>query len=119
MRVSMKYNAIPTSCETFASGQVEDYTVNITAPAARTIETSKQKEITNDIVVYPNPTTSILNVNSISEDATYKIYNVIGQTIMTGKLSNNSINVSAIAEGNYLLEITDKEIITIKRFIKQ
>ncbi len=119
MRVSMKYNAIPTSCETFASGQVEDYTVNITAPAARTIETSKQKEITNDIVVYPNPTTSILNVNSISEDATYKIYNVIGQTIMKGKLSNNSINVSSIAEGNYLLEITDKETTTIKRFIKQ
>ena len=119
MRVSMKYNAIPSSCETFASGQVEDYTVNITAPAARTIETSKQKEITNDIVVYPNPTTSILNVNSISEDATYKIYNVIGQTIMKGKLSNNSINVSSIAEGNYLLEITDKETTTIKRFIKQ
>ncbi|WP_237702592.1 GEVED domain-containing protein [Bizionia argentinensis] len=29
MRVSMKYNAIPTSCETFSYGEVEDYTVNI------------------------------------------------------------------------------------------
>jgi hypothetical protein len=27
MRVSMKYNGIPTSCETFSYGQVEDYTV--------------------------------------------------------------------------------------------
>uniref|UniRef100_UPI00055958B0 GEVED domain-containing protein n=1 Tax=Aquimarina megaterium TaxID=1443666 RepID=UPI00055958B0 len=26
MRVSMKYNAIPTSCETFTYGEVEDYT---------------------------------------------------------------------------------------------
>ncbi|MDI5887259.1 M14 family zinc carboxypeptidase [Flavobacterium yafengii] len=119
MRVSMKYNAIPASCETFASGQVEDYTVNITAPAARTNETSKQKEITNDIVVYPNPTTLFLHINSVSEDAAYKIYDLIGQTIMKGKLSNNSINVSSIAEGNYLLEITDKETTTIKRFIKQ
>jgi hypothetical protein len=34
MRVSMKYNAIPTSCETFSYGEVEDYTVNITAAAA-------------------------------------------------------------------------------------
>ncbi|HIC30888.1 MAG TPA: DUF5011 domain-containing protein [Flavobacteriaceae bacterium] len=29
MRVSMKYNGIPTSCEAFSYGEVEDYTVNI------------------------------------------------------------------------------------------
>ncbi|MFD1161272.1 immunoglobulin-like domain-containing protein [Hwangdonia seohaensis] len=29
MRVSMKYNAVPTSCETFQYGEVEDYTVVI------------------------------------------------------------------------------------------
>jgi trimeric autotransporter adhesin len=32
MRVSMKYNGIPTSCETFNYGEVEDYTVVIVAP---------------------------------------------------------------------------------------
>ncbi|MDC8004976.1 GEVED domain-containing protein [Aureisphaera galaxeae] len=31
MRVSMKYNAIPTSCETFTWGEVEDYTINLEA----------------------------------------------------------------------------------------
>jgi len=30
MRVQMKYNAAPTSCETFSEGEVEDYTANIT-----------------------------------------------------------------------------------------
>ncbi len=30
MRVSMKYNSIPTSCESFQYGEVEDYTVTIT-----------------------------------------------------------------------------------------
>ena len=29
MRVSMKYNAIPTACETFTYGEVEDYTITI------------------------------------------------------------------------------------------
>ncbi|WP_196895792.1 M4 family metallopeptidase [Aureivirga marina] len=29
MRVSMKYNGIPSACETFTYGEVEDYTVNI------------------------------------------------------------------------------------------
>ncbi|MBL4576973.1 MAG: T9SS type A sorting domain-containing protein [Flavobacteriales bacterium] len=32
MRVSMKYNGSQTSCESFAYGEVEDYTVNIQAP---------------------------------------------------------------------------------------
>ncbi len=31
MRVSMKYNGIPTSCEAFSYGEVEDYTVNLVA----------------------------------------------------------------------------------------
>jgi len=29
MRISMKYGAAPTSCETFNEGEVEDYTVAI------------------------------------------------------------------------------------------
>jgi hypothetical protein len=117
MRVSMKYNAIPTSCETFASGQVEDYTINIVGSAAKMIESNKI--ITNEIVLYPNPTKSILNVTSISENATFQIYNLIGQTIMKGKFSASFIDVSALNEGNYILEITDKETTTIKRFIKK
>jgi chitodextrinase len=36
MRVSMKYNGIPTPCETFSFGQVEDYTVVIT-PSTSTL----------------------------------------------------------------------------------
>lgn len=36
LRVSMKYNGIPTSCETFQYGEVEDYTVNITQPTVIT-----------------------------------------------------------------------------------
>ncbi|MEZ4849339.1 MAG: hypothetical protein R3B93_12130 [Bacteroidia bacterium] len=27
----MKYNGIPTACESFTYGEVEDYTVNITS----------------------------------------------------------------------------------------
>ena len=38
MRVSLKYNGIPTPCETFSFGQVEDYTVNI-VPANTIIST--------------------------------------------------------------------------------
>ena len=37
MRVSMKYNGIPTSCETFTYGEVEDYTVIIEGSGPDTV----------------------------------------------------------------------------------
>ncbi len=117
MRVSMKYNAIPTMCETFASGQVEDYTVNIVSGVAKIANVSG-KAIT-EIKLYPNPTTSILNVSSVSENATFKVYNMLGQKIMDGRLSNGSIDVSNISNGIYVLEVTDMEATSVNRFIKQ
>ncbi|MBP2283894.1 chitodextrinase [Flavobacterium sp. CG_23.5] len=116
MRVSMKYNAIPTACEAFSYGQVEDYTINIVSGAKQS-ETSRNT--ITDIKLYPNPTSSIINVTSVSENATFKVYNLLGQMIINGKLSNGSIDVSNINAGNYILEITDKETTSVKRFIKQ
>jgi chitodextrinase len=54
MRVSLKYNAIPTSCETFSYGQVEDYTVVIlaadtTAPSVPTISASGTSQRTTNL----------------------------------------------------------------------
>jgi Zn-dependent metalloprotease/chitodextrinase len=36
MRVSMKYNGVPTACESFSYGEVEDYTVNLVGSTADT-----------------------------------------------------------------------------------
>jgi hypothetical protein len=41
MRVSMKYNAAQTACESFSYGEVEDYTVNIGGAAITSITTAK------------------------------------------------------------------------------
>jgi chitodextrinase len=116
MRVSMKYNGTPTACETFSYGQVEDYTVNIIS-AAKEIATSRNTIA--DIKLYPNPTSSALNVSSVSENTTFKVYNLLGQTVMNGKLSNGSIDVSSINAGNYILEVTDNGTTSTKRFVKQ
>ncbi|WP_281323120.1 GEVED domain-containing protein [Flavobacterium aestivum] len=126
MRVSMKYNGVPTACEAFSYGQVEDYTVNIVSGAKESEisrnESSRNETSSNsitDIKLYPNPTSSILNVTSVSENATFRVYNLLGQVVEKGKLSDGSVNVSNIGAGNYILEITDKETTSIKRFIKK
>ena len=116
MRVSMKYNGVPTSCEAFPYGQVEDYTVNIVS-AARISEYSVQA---NAISIYPNPVVgSVLNVSGVSTAATYKMYTLLGQQIGGGAISNAEIAVANLATGTYLLEITSEGQSTVKRFIKK
>lgn len=113
MRVSMKYNAIPTACEAFSYGQVEDYTVNIVS-GAREIET-----VQAEIKLYPNPTSSNLNFTSVSEKASFRMMNMLGQEVMKGKIQDGTVNVSSLTVGNYIVEISDNETVTVKRFIKK
>ena len=115
MRVSMKYNGVPTSCETFTYGQVEDYTVNITS-VAREFESSSESL---SISVYPNPVNGEVLFISPIENATYKIINMVGQEIAKGSILNNEIPVANISAGTYLLEVTTNEKSAVKRFIKR
>ncbi|TRX38676.1 T9SS type A sorting domain-containing protein [Flavobacterium sp. ZT3R18] len=116
MRVSMKYNAIPTACEAFSYGQVEDYTVNITSVAK---EMTAKSSVETAMIVYPNPTSSVLNVTSVSESATYRVYSILGQSIAAGRIVNGTIDVSNINIGNYILEVNDNDTVSTRRFVKK
>ncbi|PKH49867.1 hypothetical protein CXF68_03755 [Tenacibaculum sp. Bg11-29] len=113
MRVSMKYNAAATSCESFEEGEVEDYTVNIIATpvvavAAVSGETIKSQE-SLDLKAYPNPSVDFIQVKLASQSTkmTYKIVNVIGSIVQSGHLDSSSINVSSLKTGVYILEVND------------
>lgn len=116
MRVKMSYNATPTSsCGSFTYGQVEDYTVNITA-------TARMEEANNAISfnLYPNPVKGdVLNISNLEVDSNYTIYNMIGQELGKGKIENQSIYVGSLTAGTYLVEVSNANGTTAKRFIKQ
>ncbi len=114
MRVSMKYNAIPTSCETMSFGQVEDYTVNISL-TAKLID-----ENTLSFSLYPNPVKGeVLSIANLDAAATYTIYNLMGQEVSKGTIENNTIMVGALRTGTYLLEVSSEKGTATKRFIKE
>lgn len=116
MRVSMKYNASPTSCETFADGEVEDYTVNITATA----RPEEANVATLAFNVYPNPVKGdLLNITNLEEAATYRVFNLMGQELAKGKIENNAVYVGSLKAGAYLIEITSGNATNTKRFIKE
>ena len=116
MRVSMKYNASPTSCETFTDGEVEDYTVNISATARFDEDQTAKLEFN----LYPNPVRDgILNFSDLESESNYRIFSMMGQELGNGKIQNNSVNVSSLRTGTYLIEVSNGSSSTTKRFIKE
>ena len=123
MRVSMKYNAAPTACETFAYGEVEDYTVNIGGSSITEISTNAfTNESSNiyDFTIYPNPVVNTLHI-SLQDDRTtsFKIYNLLGQEVKSGNASQTEINVSNLNSGIYIFEMNDGQKTITKKFIKK
>lgn len=126
MRVSMKYNVLPTACETFSAGEVEDYTINITSAVTRnseevTIVESTKEEITKlDFKLYPNPVKGdTVNFTDIEDTTSYRIFNQMGQQVASGYIENNSVNVGTLMPAIYIIEVTDGKSVGTKRFIKE
>lgn len=113
MRVAMAKGAIPVNCISFNDGEVEDYTVRISKlPIVNSVNQT-------DILIYPNPVKSVLNVKNISEKANYKIYSAAGRLVSSGLILNNKIDVSALLSGVYVIDIEDKKGNAQKKFIKE
>ncbi|SDJ53503.1 fibronectin type III domain-containing protein [Chryseobacterium jejuense] len=113
MRVAMERDGIPVNCVNVKNGEVEDYTVRISkAGVPNPINQT-------DILIYPNPVSSILHVKNISKKAKYKIYNAAGQIIVEGILLNNEINVTKLINGVYVIDIDDNGNNAQRKFIKE
>ena len=126
MRVSMKYNGLPTACESFQFGEVEDYIVNITSAAsgfAGSDDSPRGDTLPDGISefsIFPNPVTEgRLNINvagAIPDKLT--IYNVVGQVVRSGSF-DSTIDVSNFVNGVYILEVQVGNAVMNKRFIKR
>ncbi|MCY1661830.1 zinc-dependent metalloprotease [Chryseobacterium sp. SL1] len=112
MRVMMQYSSVPTSsCGTYTYGQVEDYTLNIVSSGRGNILDTK--DMITDIRVYPNPAKDILNISNTTNEE-YKIFDMGGKLINSGKLERGAVNVSGLIKGAYMIQIGEVS----KRFIK-
>ena len=124
MRVSMKYNGVPTACESFQYGEVEDYIVNVVSSAgfgANDAQSSlTEATASGEFSIFPNPVTrGELSINLHGVEATaVTIYNVLGQVVHKGNFEN-TLNVSRLETGVYILEVETATTKMVKRFIKK
>ena len=79
---------------------------------AKEIETSVEETVTQDILIYPNPTHDILIIKGIDAQP-IRVYNMQGNVVL--HKYGTEINVESLTNGTYLLQVGAQVV----RFIKQ
>ncbi|UPS92266.1 MULTISPECIES: lamin tail domain-containing protein [unclassified Bizionia] len=69
--------------------------------------------------VYPNPSTNgFVNISSPSAEAiSVNVYDVLGKNVLNHTISNNSLNVSSLNSGLYILRITQNGNSVTKKLV--
>ena len=82
---------------------------------------SLQQSFVEDLILYPNPTKDVLNLNATYgfEDAIYSVFDMNGRRVMNSKFTSNTIDVSQLSAGNYILRILQDGAQKSQKFIKQ
>ena len=78
--------------------------------------TNARRFLDNDIVIYPNPTKDILNIET-RLDIEVELYNMTGGAIVIGNIKK--IDLSDYPDGIYNLIIRYDKIVINKKIIKQ
>ena len=75
----------------------------------------------NEFNIYPNPTKDILYITSLNPILTYSIKDENNEKIVPNtKVTNNSINISHLSTGLYILKLIDsKKNIIVTKVIKE
>lgn len=122
MRVSMKWDATQTACETFSYGEVEDYTINIGSSSKLAGDYMHiDGALTKSVKIYDANiynTFSGLKV-SMKDDRpiTYIIYNLAGIEVDKGAFKRN-LNVKTLESGTYIFRLYDGQRVIQKKVIK-
>ncbi len=78
------------------------YTLDLT-----TLENGEFNNQVSDVIIYPNPTSGILNFNSKSEIQNVALFDLSGRKIY--EFNSSQINISSLPKGIYLVKISTKE----------
>ena len=131
MRIKMQYmfNTSGGPCGSFPSGEVEDYTVNITSAVAARIMDNAPSNVSAKVAagsqlklaIYPNPAGDNLNVVYPNGQITeLKIFDVAGRMVQdqAGFVGSKKINISQLQKGIYVLQLKSKTGDKTQTFIK-
>lgn len=91
---------------------------NVSVKGKRDNLSVEQPDDKLEFVMYPNPTSNVLNLVYSYQDVTFAIYAIDGKLIKSGTLETPLIDVANIQKGIYLLQLSTEGKVQTKKFIK-
>jgi hypothetical protein len=113
MRVTMKFGGQPSPCGSYARGETEDYTVNITSPKLN-IDEENLSAITPDVSVFPNPATDHLTAkfSGFEGNATIQVFDLSGKVIVQTTVNTDDLFQMEVGDwpsGTYIIRSMDQK----------
>jgi len=89
----------------------------IVGPASLGVAAFQQSQV----VIYPNPATTLLNIASADVVSTITVYNVLGQQVINKNVNaaQSTVDVSTLNSGIYIINTTVNGVVNSTRFVKQ
>ena len=71
-----------------------------------------------DISIYPNPTSDIVYINGNYSQLKVGVFDILGKQLMNKSITN-TIDISQLEKGVYILKLSDGSKLTTQRIIKK
>jgi hypothetical protein len=102
--------------------QIDNFTLNYLAAANPAVSVvNPQNAAGMSIEIYPNPTSSFINLKGLDAMSSVKIYNIAGQRVFEG-IANSStytVDCSRMSQGMYLMQVQSQGKAVNTKFIKK
>lgn len=93
-------------------------TNNYITTVQNTLAAVENNKENTTVSIYPNPVNDVLNIQSKNEITKAEIFDAAGRILISKSVKGNSINVSELAKGNYIIKLSTKDKTFIHKFIK-
>lgn len=98
------------------SGDTEVFYDNISLKASATA--SVNDVFASSLKIYPNPATQVVNISTAEEINKIDVFSLQGKKVISvNKLNNNSLDVSSLSSGIYLMKLASGNSIASKKLI--
>jgi len=102
--------------ESFGGQEVDN--IGSTNPTGNTA--SVDEVFSSQFSVFPNPAKNTLNISSKVSIDKAEVFNLIGKKVISNsKSSNNSIDISNLSKGIYILKLTSGDSVATRKIIKE
>lgn len=89
-----------------------------TTTVENVLSTSEISNNKAEITIYPNPVKDVLHIQSKIQIVKAEIYDTTGRILISTSLKGNSINVSELPKGHYIIKLFSKDNTTTHKLIK-